>query len=66
LKAYNSPHMDTLKSNFWLKNNISVLWWTNSENQVNGNTSIEQTFMNKFCPIMNNWRFESALFRKAI
>jgi hypothetical protein len=25
LKAYNSPHMDTLKSNFWLKNNISVL-----------------------------------------
>ena len=66
LKAYNSPHINTLKSNFWITNNISAFWWTNRENQTNGNTSIEQKFLNTFCPITNNGRFESAKFRQAI
>jgi hypothetical protein len=61
---YNAS-LDVIKQEFKIKNQVWAILdgWIN---QVNGNTSIEQTFMNKFCPIMNNGRFESAKFRESI
>lgn len=65
-KDYTSQNIDVIKTNIFSLNNASVFWGTNNENQVNGNSSLEQEFLTKFSPIENNGRFESSKFREAI
>lgn len=61
----NNTSLDVIKQEFKIKNQVWAILdgWIN---QVNGNTPIEQAFINEFVPIKNNWKFESSDFREAI
>lgn len=61
---YNAS-LDVIKQEFKIKNQVWAILdgWIN---QVNGNTTIEQAFVNNFCPIENNGRFEYSKFCESI
>ncbi len=65
-KDYASHNLNITKTNIMTLNHASVFWWTNKENQITGDSTLEQKFIKKFCPVEKNKKFQTQAFREVI